>query len=270
MPAIEERYVFRGNAVGVSGRIVWPEDYVIWVQGASSLPVTGGYARSQVGRSEFAQYLSFEAAATQASGDYSEPEKAYKTLVSASAKGVTVARSLTIDVVEATLTSITAKKDAQPSIVPTGTRIEGVRLDGYAVSVKLDIDLFTKLSTKDKLSEAYSSDDDFFVRYGHRFFGEPGTAPRKRGLLRAKGGRKIPEARGYILCSLAEEIRCEHPRVKIEGHTIALPGYGKIHLGELLITEASRRLTMVRVKLGSPQRGDMAVAEIESNGQGLP
>ena len=36
--------------------------------------------------------------------------------------------------------------------------------------------------------------------------------------------------------------------------------------GELLVTDLSRRLTLLRLELGSPVGGAVAAAEVESNG----
>jgi hypothetical protein len=137
-----------------------------------------------------------------------------------------------------------------------------MRLDGYPVNVKLDVDLFTKYSTLDSLSNAYANDDAFYKRYGSRFMSSSSAAPAKT----AKGKREIPTIAGYVMCSIVEEIRTDHPRAKVAGNVITLSGFGSIYLGELLITGVSRRLTLLRAKLGSPVTGDVACSEVEDNG----
>jgi hypothetical protein len=52
----------------------------------------------------------------------------------------------------------------------------------------------------------------------------------------------------------------------IDNNVVTVPNFGKIFFGELLITDHSRRLTMVRMELGSPSGGEVAVAEVDSNG----
>jgi hypothetical protein len=47
---------------------------------------------------------------------------------------------------------------------------------------------------------------------------------------------------------------------------ITLNGFGRIFLGEFLITSVSRRLTLLRLALGSEIGGDVACAEVETNG----
>jgi hypothetical protein len=56
-----------------------------------------------------------------------------------------------------------------------------------------------------------------------------------------------------------------HPTATIHGHVVNVPDFGKIHFGEMFITGDSRRLTMVRFQLGSPQGGEVVAAEGETN-----
>ena len=61
-------------------------------------------------------------------------------------------------------------------------------------------------------------------------------------------------------------IRKTYSGGEVKDNVIVLKGFGRIFLGELLITEVSRRLTLLRLKLGSPVEGEIACAEIETNG----
>jgi len=258
---MEKRFISRGNAVGVAGHIHKPDELIIWVQGASSLPVIGGYSRSNVDRAAFGDVLSFDSARTQATGDFSQTENAYKTLANSVVKGLNVNGRLTADSLEATLASKHPVDGSEPSIVADGTQIINLRLDGYPLTVKLDIDLFNKYATRDSLSRAYSTDDAFFNRYGSRFQKSEQPPPPP-----PSGKRQIPEVNGYIVCSIVSEIQTSHPKAVINGHVITLNGFGRIFLGEFLITSVSRRLTLLRLALGSEIGGDVACAEVETNG----
>jgi len=257
---MEKRFVFRGNAVGVAAHIHKPDDLIIWVQGASSLPVIGGYSGSNVDRAAFGDVLSFDNARTQATGDFSVRENAYKTLADSVVKALNVNGRLTADSLEATFTSTHPVDGSEPSIVPAGTQITNLRLDGYPINVKLDIELFTKYPTRDSLSRAYSTDDAFFNRNGSRFLKSEKAPPPQ------PGKRQIPEVNGYIVTSIVSEIQTDHPKAVINGNVITLDGFGRIFVGELLITSVSRRLTLLRLALGSPIGGDLACADIETNG----
>lgn len=49
-------------------------------------------------------------------------------------------------------------------------------------------------------------------------------------------------------------------------NTVSIPGFGRVSFGEITITPQSRRLTMVRLELGSPIGGDCACADVMDNG----
>jgi len=257
---MEKRFVFRGNAVGAAGHIHRPEDLVIWVQGASSLPVVGGYARSATtDRAKFGDVLSIDFAQTRATGDYSDTEKVFKTLTNSVVQGLNVSNRLTADVLEATLSATHQEDGSEPSILSTGTDILKMKLDGYDVTMKIDNDLFNQYSTRTRLSDAYSSDEGgFYKNHSKRFqVSEKAKKPTKR---------QIPEVNGYIVTSIVSDVQTQHPKAVVDGHVITLNGFGRIFLGEFLITAVSRRLTLLRLKLGSPVAGDIACAEVESNG----
>src|SRR5690348_17296675 len=85
------RFVFRGNATGVSARIRRPLNLVLPVQAVSSLPTIGGVSESKVGplvwgkrkrsgqggfRIDSDTYVKFDSATTKASGDFADQDKA--------------------------------------------------------------------------------------------------------------------------------------------------------------------------------------------------
>lgn len=257
---MEKRFIFRASSAGVAGHIRKPDDLIISVQGASALPVIGGYSRSNVERSAFGSVLSFDNVRTQATGDLSERDNAYKTLANAGVRGLDVTGRLTADALEATFNATHPADGREPSIVPAAVQITNLRLDGYPVNVKLDVELFTKFATRDSLSRAYATDDAFFKRYGSRFQKSEKATPSPSGT------RQIPEVNGYIVCSMVSEIQTDHPKAVIDGSMITLDGFGRIFLAELLITSISRRLTLLRLALGSPIVGDVTCADIETNG----
>src|SRR5262245_27962384 len=255
---MDRRYVFRGNAVGVAGHIHRPEDSIIWVQGVSSLPVIGGYARSCIDRVKCGEVLSFDAIFTRATGDYSEKDKAFKTLANSVVKGLQVDGRLTADSLESTLAATHGENADESSITLSGTSITNLRIDGYPIDVTIDTDLCAKFTTRKSVTEAYTKNTDkLFDRYAKRFFLPQNQKPDQK---------RIPETGGYMVCSIVSEVRTAHPKVVVDGHILTLEGFGQIFLGELLIGSQSRRLTLLRLKLGSPIAGDIACSEVEGNG----
>jgi hypothetical protein len=83
----------------------------------------------------------------------------------------------------------------------------------------------------------------------------------------------FPEANGTVKCSIVQDIRWDgpaNPKATIHDHVVEVEDFGKIYFGEMFIRGDSRRLTMVRCQLGSPDGGEVAAAEGETNGGGWP
>jgi hypothetical protein len=92
-----------------------------------------------------------------------------------------------------------------------------------------------------------------------------------------KAGKAVsygfPNTTGTVLCTLVQEMHWTdgaHPDAKIDGNTIIVPNFGRVYFGELLVQDASRRLTMVRYQLGSDDGGDGSGAAGDTNGSQWP
>jgi hypothetical protein len=87
--------------------------------------------------------------------------------------------------------------------------------------------------------------------------------------LRHKGERKfgssLPRgASGYVLTSIVRRIKWR--RKVYEGNVLSFKGFGSIYFGELLMNENNRRLTMVRLEMGSAMRASAGIGETDPNG----
>ena len=69
---LKRRFIFRGNASAIGGRIVRPTDVVIDSSTASSLTVAGGRSRSAAAATRFGEVVSFARAATLAEGVFDD------------------------------------------------------------------------------------------------------------------------------------------------------------------------------------------------------
>ena len=52
----------------------------------------------------------------------------------------------------------------------------------------------------------------------------------------------------------------------IDENSVIVPDFGTIYFGEILVNASARRLTMVRLNLGSPTGGSGAYVEVDTNG----
>ena len=70
------RFIFRGNASGISAHIRRPEDWVLPAQAVSSLSVAGGVSESKAGPHSLGEHLHYMFAETSAHGDFVDKKAA--------------------------------------------------------------------------------------------------------------------------------------------------------------------------------------------------
>lgn len=265
---IPRRYIFGANASGVSAHIRRPENRVLHVQAASSLPVIGGISESKAGPGGLEDYLQFQSAETSAHGDYIDQHAAeamtrgvgsfdsspVKSTVYARVRGLHVGRRLTVRVADAGMVAHSPEKGGtQSSIRLEGNRLDGVRVDNSVLKITLNEQLFCDHDTLDKLAQAYPDFPD--VQAG--MFVNPDGSERCKTL---------PSSNGLVNCTIVEKMEWEgkeHPDATIDGNLLTIPDFGKVYFGGMLISPNSRRLTMVRIQLGSPDGGEVTASEVE-------
>jgi len=256
---LRRRFIFHGNAAAIGGRLVRPADVIIDSPVSSSLTVVGGRTRSEEGPRKFGEWVSISSAATSAEGVFDDLKQQIEfshhriaqdsltmtTRVSADVTGLSVDDKprLTIKHVHAALTSRSPQVGEEtPIAVDDETTIEGAAIDGLPLIVELAVPVFQEYDTLSKLRAAPN----------YRRFAS--SAEQENDTVYATIVKSITWS-GKPLAGAT-----------IENNVVIVPNFGKIFFGELLITGRSRRLTMVRMELGSPSGGEVAVAEVDSNG----
>jgi hypothetical protein len=274
------RFIFRGNAAALGGRIVRPADLLIESGVASSLTVAGGRSSARASAQRLGDWVSFASAETSAEGVFDDVkqhiERTYhrvredaltmSTRVNADLTGLVIEGKprLTVKRLHAAITSKSPTGSGEPAIaVGSETVIDGVAVDGHALIVELAVPLFQRYDTRSKLLAA--ADDPHFVKESGdclfmtaSFSGAP--APPHGRLLHSCG---------TTYATIVKSIRWAgepYAGATIDHHSVTVPDFGKIFFGELLVTDLSRRLTLLRLELGSPVGGDVAAVEVESNG----
>lgn len=278
---IERRFVFRGNATAVGGRISRPKELVIDAGGASSLTVSGGRSQGKLGRTRLGEFGSVRSAVTLAEGLFDDRTKTRElthrrvredalsstTVVRTDVRQVVVGAkpALRVEHLRAALVAKSAGRSGEPSIKTSDLRIAGVDIGGHSLVVEVDTDLFERYDTRSKLLTA--TDKPAFVRErGASLLMSPGT----RGQT---DQRFLIQSDGTIYASVVRQIRWKgkpYPGATIDHHLVVVPNFGRVYFGEIFITAVSRRLTMARLQLGSPVGGFLAFSEVETNGVWYP
>ena len=276
------RFIFHGNASAVGGRILHPKDIVIETAGGSSLPTVGGRSTSQMAGRQYGKQVSFGSASTFAEGlfdDFGLAVKANRgyipedtlvatTRVKAEVLDLKIGDGplLTAKRVSMSLQARSPLGSGQPSIWPVDadreTEIRGVEVDGYKLVVTLNAAPFQECDTHAKLLAA-ADDAKFLARHGACLF----APPEAKGSATALAARLARSP--VIQATIVKSIRWNgkpYPGSRILGTMVVIPNYGRVFFGELLIAKTSRRLTMLRARLGSPARGDVEAGGGEANG----
>jgi hypothetical protein len=278
---LRRRFVFRGNAAAIGGRIVRPADTILDSVVASSLTVVGGRSTARAGPARFGAFVSFASAATSAEGLFDDvkkqidftlgttPEDALTTTtrVSADVTALSIGDKLklTIQHLHASLNSRSPGASGEPPIgVGNDTVIDGVAIDGHVLNIELALPVFQQNDTRAKLLTAVN--DPQFVRdFGECLY----ITPTPAGAVAPPAAARLQYGSGTIYATIVKSIKwagVPFQGAVIDHNMVSVPNFGKIFFGEILITGQSRRLTMLRTELGSEVGGAVACAEVEDNG----
>jgi hypothetical protein len=275
---IQGSYLFHGSALGLAAHIRRPKNEFLESVASSVLAITGGLAQAQAGPGS-TDVISYDAASTQASGDFVPPEDAVQfthgnyaennlptqTVVQTNVSGLaidvpqehsvlhlfgTANRVVSIAQLTAVLGS-TSDRRSPNAFRTLDVNIEGVSVDGRTLIVETSTNLFTDKCTKRKLDCAL---DDYDFR-------------------QTCSNQILAEGPGIILATVVKRMYWADgapPETRIEKNRLIVNGIGSLYFGELIIQEGFRRIALVRFQLGSPNGGEGTAAQGESNGQSMP
>ena len=234
MADIRKTFLYNAHGSALGGFITRPFNEVIESVASASLPVSGGYGSAEVKNYDYHQLIKFNRAYTQVSGSQAE-DGSYNTLISVTIEGLTVADMITARRI---VSRITTKHDGgagETRVVPTGSEFVDLRIAGEPVS-GLDCDpALIELDTYEKAR-----------------------------------GRFKNESKGMIRCSLFRDIKHSRMTKKDDQQVIVVPDFGTVYLGECYMKDSNRRLTMMRLQLGSPVAGSVALGGGDGNGTPYP
>jgi hypothetical protein len=276
----KRRFIFRANAAAFGGHLVRPKDIVLEAPGASSLTVSGGRSVARIPATRFDDYFSVESASTFAEGLYEDPKQfleftyhrveedtlAAVTHVISEVNGFVMGRKprLTIKRMKADLRARSPLGSGQAAIRVGDVALEGIDIDGYRLVVELDTAPFQRFDTHAKLLVA--ADDPAFVKAsGDSLF----MKTARNGESNPPPAGRLIEYGGTIYATIVKSIRWDGPPFPgstIEYNKVVLPDFGRAYFGELLVSPHSRRLTMVRLALGSNGGGSAAGSDAQDNG----
>lgn len=270
------RFRFHGHAIGAGGRINHPFHEFIEIQAASALPDIGGHGSARSSDFRYRDILRFHHAQTEVTGSKSENahgKPVHKSLMRSRVEGLDIMGMVTADRVEARLVSFTTDEpDGELCFKFTGSYFENLKIAGVPVKVHLAVEEFDRLCTHRHLAESFRKKEkgEFYGVFQKLTLKETlKEAPERvqRGFQQApEQGADLPHIGGVTCLSLVKQLEPERKEFPCWGHIIFIEGFGTVHLAELAVSKLGRRLTMIRVNLGSPVDGDVSVVAVDGNG----
>ena len=274
-------FLYHAHGLALGGTITQPFKAEIESHAATSLPIVGGFASAKTENYRLRDIVSYRSAQTYVSGI--ETDDGRHTVASCTIEGLNILDVITADAIVGRLSSKHGPS-GQPEIVTLGSSFVNLKIAGHPVQVDLDNDLFTTHPTYDKLvshldpqgkqaKAAAKAKSPAKVRYT---WGQPDNQPPQQ----LGKGMLIPteadshHASGILHTSLVKQVRPLGSNNSAEelpyAYAIQIPHVGRVYLGELFVSGDSKRLTMLRVELGSPVVGSMAVVAPVTNGNWYP
>jgi len=138
----------------------------------------------------------------------------------------------------------------------------------YVLTVDIERDIFSEHDTFSAMTAA-AGNKNFLRKFGHVLHSsraKPGSraAAAPSPPARTKDGGM----QGTVVKPLTWK-GPEFPGSTIDPerrNTLSVPGFGRVSFGQITVAPESRRLTMIRISLGSPIGGDFACADVSDNG----
>jgi hypothetical protein len=233
---------FHAHAQALGGFFTHPLWSIVPTQASASLPTVGGHASAHARDFHFQDFLHFDRAHTHISGKQRRDGK-FVTHASTTIHGLNILDRVTVARIVSRLTSEHAPDDPEGHITADDSRFDGLKIDGFDVTVTLRHVVLTENKTHDALVRSLESD-------------------KKSGRISVRKDRKV------AICSLVDKIETKLPGVDARHHVITVKDFGKIFLAEIYTEPGTKTLTMLRLQLGSPHVADLAISESVTNGQG--
>jgi hypothetical protein len=250
---IVPRFLYHGQALAAGGHFERPFADVLAPQASLVLPSVGGYGGARAENFNFHDFVKFRSAASTVSGSESEVDgkRVFNTRVCVVVEGLNIGDVVFADRVVARLVSEHSVHGPDVPIHPLGSHFVGLRVAGVPI----------ELRPHDALIRGRTIDE-----IGAECAKKQATTP----LDMYGNPLKIAE-RGYTATSLFDVPKALPAGLLADQPWgIRVADFGTVFLGELILSRGARRLSMIRVSLGSPERGEAEFGVVGGNGTDLP
>lgn len=247
------RFMFAGHAIGASARFHRLYDqqnlnHVVPALGASVVPMSGGRSsahadpfRFEVQEPRSCCLLAVERVDTLAEGR--DANGLIETEVGAEVVGLEVVHKLRCDLIRMHMLVTRQGASGEPVVTTNGNRIDGLHMGDVEAVVTIDEAPLLHSGTLDQFGD--------YNRSAQRTPGKFGSY-----------------SRSTIVSNI--ELIGSDPAITVDGNVIVWKGFGRIILGEIHVKAHERRLTLVRLEMGSDAGGYGDAGDGKTNGEANP
>jgi hypothetical protein len=268
-PTPVQRYMFSGHAIGAAARFNRLDDlqnlnHVVPTLGASVVAETGGLTtkkdenyRLDVPNPRQRCLLSLKRAESTVEGR--DPNGRFETELTVEVEQLQVVEKLHIDFLRLHLLAVRKGMSEDATVSTTGNRIEGMRLGNVQVKVEFDDEPLGFTGADYQLADFYRNQTD---DYRKRFCGRFNTPD---------GSKTLARCGDFYRFSLVSHIELIGSEVDLQPFTVTdnrihWKGFGRIILGDVHVKGQERKISLVRLAMGSDAGGDGTAGGGSTNG----
>ncbi len=266
----ETIYSLRADANALGGFLEEPFARTIPALAPVSLPAVGGFATARSGAFNLDEIVSCSSAYTLVTGrEESGSGGTISTLCTAVIEDLNILEVVTAKRIVAQIAVTIPKERSLPRRISfAGSRFEGLRLAGRDCTPRMNSELHRlDVGNGEELPLTWQSianagrlqADRLMTWYRSRNQDAKKWATERHGWMTSSDPARKEGA--SVLCSLVDGFQTgnhfenDPEKEPHNGHIVAIPGFGRIILGELLVSRESVQLVSIRAELGCPVVG---------------
>jgi len=269
MKTQKPRFHYHAHAIALAGEVTHPFQEIIDVQAAATIPPMGGISSSHRKRYRLPSIVMHHGARSKATGKHNPEARIHEAMAYAAVEGLNIEHVVTADFITAHITA-TFHTDRGPDqeleVTPRGSMFHRLRIAGHDINLVPNVDQYHELDTLAKVKQAYSGNKKGFRDAFDRdcCVGQvdalPATHHRFFPWSKRKPNGELPTYNGHTIVPLFTVQNEDVPGVfTVKGNVIDVANFGRIHLGEMVITPNERRVMMIHADMGSPEDADLSV-----------
>jgi hypothetical protein len=264
-------YSFRADANALGGFLIEPLEKIIPTLAPVSLPAVGGVATARSDAFNLDEIVSCARAHTRVSGT-EHADGSISILVAAVVEDLNILEVVRAERIVAQVSISIPHRGGPLKFSLAGTAFEGLRLAGRDCTPTFncawdepqgDKSIHDSSLTWQDIEQPARAQADNLVNW----FKGRGEDAYQWAMARHGWMMTTARKQGSVLCSLVDGFEGEELGEGC-GHIVEIPGFGRIVLGELVVSSNSIQLVAIRAELGCPVNGRIGVNAVGGGGGG--